>query len=199
VFVKICGLTSRAGVEAAIASGADAVGFVFAPSPRQLRPAVAAELCAGLPPSIVRVAVMHHPSPAAWGEVRDVFGPDWVQTDAADFAALELPPRCSALPVYRTGQTARLAVLPPRLLLEGAAGGQGARADWSEARALAARGCELILAGGLDPSNVGAAIEQVRPWGVDVSSGVETAPGQKDAGRMRDFVAYARAAEERLG
>jgi phosphoribosylanthranilate isomerase len=197
MFVKICGLTSRAGVEAAVAAGADAVGFVFAPSPRQLTPAAAAKLCAGLPPGVVRVAVMHHPSAAAWAEVHDVFGPDWLQTDAADFAALELPPDCGALPVYRTGQSVPAAELPPRLLLEGGAGGQGVRADWSEARALAV-GRELILAGGLDPSNVAAAIEQVRPWGIDVSSGVETAPGQKDTARVHDFVTRARTAEERL-
>lgn len=196
MFVKICGLTDAAGVTAAVAAGADAVGFVFADSPRRLGAAEAATLCTSLPAGIVRVAVMHHPSAAEWAEVREMFAPDWLQTDADDFAALRLPPDCAALPVLRTGARLPAGELPQRLLLEGAAGGRGARADWGEAAALACDARELILAGGLNPLNVGEAVGTVRPWGVDVSSGVESSPGIKDADKVREFVARARAAEE---
>jgi phosphoribosylanthranilate isomerase len=86
--------------------------------------------------------------------------------------------------------------LPPRLLFEGAVSGSGTTADWDAAAKLAAR-TQLILAGGLDPGNVGAAIRHVRPWGVDVSSGVERRRGEKDAQKIKEFVARARAVEEK--
>ena len=192
--VKICGINSPAAAAAAVEAGADALGFVFAESPREVTPERAAELCASVPSSIARVAVMRHPSAALWGRVLEVFRPDWLQTDAADFAAIELGERCAALPVYRNGG-ARPSALPPRLLFEGAASGSGQTADWDEARELA-RSCELILAGGLTPDNVAAAIEAVRPFGVDVSSGVERRRGEKDPGKIKEFVARVRAIEE---
>ena len=199
MFVKICGLTTLDAVEAAVAAGANAVGFVFAPSPREVTPERAVELCAGVPASVKRVAVMRHPSAALVQSVLEVFAPDWLQTDAGDFAAIALPPSCAALPVLRTGvQPTTLATdrAPARVLLEGAAGGQGLLADWSEARDLA-RGRELILAGGLTPANVADAIRAVRPWGVDVSSGVEQPRGKKDPVKIREFVARARAMEDK--
>lgn len=195
MFVKICGLTSLDAVEAAVAAGADAVGFVFAPSPREITPKRAAELCATVPASVMRVAVMRHPSAALVSDVLDVFAPDWLQTDAVDFAALELPPSCAALPVLRSGGSHATEIAPTRVLFEGAAGGSGVRADWNEARELA-HGRELILAGGLDSANVADAIRAVRPWGVDVSSGVERSRGKKDPVKIREFVARVRAMEE---
>jgi phosphoribosylanthranilate isomerase len=83
------------------------------------------------------------------------------------------------------------------VLLEGATSGRGERADWAQARALAAR-CELVLAGGLDPGNVGEAIRAVGPFGVDVSSGVERSHGVKDPVRIREFIRAARAAQRSL-
>ncbi|HEX5046739.1 MAG TPA: phosphoribosylanthranilate isomerase [Gammaproteobacteria bacterium] len=199
MFVKICGLTTLDGVEAAIEAGADAVGFVFAsPSPREVTPERAVELCAGVPARMKRVAVMRHPAAALVERVLGVFAPDWLQTDAADFAAIALPPGCAALPVLRTGADGTALATDPapaRVLLEGRAGGQGLLADWNEARELA-RGRELILAGGLTPANVADAIRAVRPWGVDVSSGVEQPRGKKDPVRIREFVARARAMED---
>ena len=103
--------------------------------------------------------------------------------------------RCRALPVFRNGD-APAAERPPRLLFEGAVSGSGRTADWDEARALA-EASEVILAGGLDAQNVAAAIRAVRPWGVDVSSGVERRRGEKDAGKIKEFVARARALEGR--
>lgn len=192
MFVKICGLTTRDAVQAAVTSGADALGFVFARSVRRLTPEQAAELCRGLPGGIARVAVMRHPTPAEWMAVRDCFGPDWLQTDAEDFAELELHAGCAPLPVYRNGGGP-----PPgggRVLFEGAVSGSGTAADWQEAARIAAT-TELILAGGLDCDNVAEAIHAVAPWGVDVSSGVERAPGLKDPEKIEVFIARARAAE----
>ncbi|HET8697323.1 MAG TPA: phosphoribosylanthranilate isomerase [Gammaproteobacteria bacterium] len=194
MLVKICGLTTLDAVEAAVAAGADAVGFVFARSPREVTPERAAELSAGVPARVKRVAVMRHPAPARVRRVLEVFAPDWLQTDAADLAQIELPPGCAPLPVLRTGSGAT-AGAPARVLFEGLTSGSGRLADWDEARELA-RHRELVLAGGLTPDNVADAIRAVRPWGVDVSSGVEQSPGRKDPVKIREFVARVRAMED---
>jgi phosphoribosylanthranilate isomerase len=194
VWVKICGLTHREAVEAAVAAGADAIGFVFAPSVRRVEPAQALRLCEGVPGRVKRVAVMRHPSPDEWLAVRDGFAPDWLQTDAVDLAQLEIPADMRVLPVYRddNGELAsRSAKLPACLLFEGAHSGTGQRADWSAAARLADR-TRLVLAGGLSPDNVAQALHAVEPWGVDVSSGVEGAPGRKDPVRIAAFVANVR-------
>jgi phosphoribosylanthranilate isomerase len=94
--------------------------------------------------------------------------------------------------VFRDG-AALPVVLPSRLLFEGARSGAGEVADWSQAAALAGR-AELVLGGGLTPGNVAEAIAAVRPFGVDVSSGVESAPGRKDPARILDFISAAREA-----
>jgi phosphoribosylanthranilate isomerase len=190
IWVKICGLTHREAVEAAVAAGADAIGFVFAPSVRRVGPAEAGRLCEGVPDRVKRVAVMRHPSADEWLAVREGFAPDWLQTDAADLAQLAIPADLELLPVYRddNGELgSRSAKLPARLLFEGARSGAGERADWSAASRLAGR-TRLVLAGGLSPDNVAQALEAVDPWGVDVSSGVEEAPGRKDPARIAAFV-----------
>lgn len=192
LFVKICGLRDAAAIEAAVASGADALGFVFAESPRRIAPRTAALLTRDVPATIARFAVTRHPDAEQLDAVFSEFLPDYLQTDAEDLAAIELPDGCRALPVYREG-----CAPPPagqRILFEGAASGTGRPTDWAQARALAQR-CELILAGGLDADNVAAAIAQVRPWGVDVSSGVERRRGIKDPERIRTFIARVRAQE----
>ena len=193
IWVKICGLTSADAVAAAIAAGADAVGFVFhSASPRHLAPAAAAALARAVPRGVLKVAVTRHPTQAEVEAILAGFGPDVLQTDAADFDALELPAALGRLPVLRTG-AAPPATLAARCLYEAADSGRGATADWQAARTLARR-TELVLAGGLTAANVAAAIAAVRPFGVDVSSGVESGPGRKDAGKIRDFIAAARAA-----
>lgn len=198
VFVKICGLSTPRAVAAAVECGADAVGFVFADSPRQVTPRRAAQLCRDVPPVVVRVAVMRHPAPAEWQAVADGFGPDWLQTDAADFAGLAVAENFGRLPVVRDTEALDPATLPADdlLLFEAAASGQGMQADWQRAAALAARR-KLVLAGGLTPDNVGEAIARVRPWGVDVSSGVESRRGVKDTGRIGAFIAAVREAERK--
>jgi phosphoribosylanthranilate isomerase len=190
VFLKICGINSEAAAAAAIEAGADALGFVFAESPREVSPEHARELAAGVPAGVKRVAVLRHPPRALWQRVLDVFEPDWLQTDAEDLAGIDLGSRCVALPVYRDGRAPQSP--PARLLFEGAKSGSGRRADWEQAHVLASR-TQLILAGGLDATNVADAIRRVRPWGVDVSSGVEKRRGEKDPQMIHEFVARVRA------
>lgn len=199
MFIKICGLKSESAVAAAVEAGADALGFVFAESARRVTPQLAKELTRDVPASVARVAVMLHPSCDAWNEVRDVFKPDWLQTDAVDFALLEIPAHIGRLPVYRDKNAADFEqekiAWPDHMLFEGARSGVGLAPNWEHAAQIARKSC-LILAGGLDPQNVREAIISVRPWGVDVSSGVESSPGAKDPGRIAAFVCAAREAEK---
>jgi phosphoribosylanthranilate isomerase len=190
MFVKICGINSEAAAAAALEAGADALGFVFAESPREITPERARALAADVPARVKRVAVLRHPPRALWQRVLEVFAPDWLQTDAEDLAEIELRDGCIALPVYRDGRAPQSP--PARLLFEGAKSGSGRTADWSQASALASR-TRLILAGGLDADNVADAIRRVRPWGVDVSSGVEKRRGEKDPRLIHEFVARVRA------
>jgi phosphoribosylanthranilate isomerase len=196
VFVKICGLSTPRAVEAAISAGADAIGFVFAESPRQVTPKRARDLCSELSPVIVRVAVMRHPSAAHWRAVAEEFEPDWLQTEAADYTGLDVPAQFGRLPVYRDVPALDAATIPTdgMVLFEAAASGRGTRADWQRAAEIAS-GRQLVLAGGLTPENVGEAIATVRPWGVDVSSGVESRRGVKDVARIAAFIDAVRAAE----
>jgi len=191
--VKICGLTDAAAVGAAVEVGADAIGFVFAESVRRISPQDAARLAAGVPSTVRRVAVMRHPRPAEWQAVLAAFRPDVLQTDAADFETLALPGQIECWPVLREGRPVDGMTLPAVFLYEGAASGRGETVDWSRAREFGRRG-RMILAGGLTAGNVGRAIAEAAPWGVDVSSAVESAPGRKDPARIAEFVAAARAA-----
>ena len=96
MFVKICGLNSPEAVEAAVEAGADALGFVFAESPRQVTPEQAKALCAAVPSHVMRVAVMRHPHKDHWERVLEVFEPSWLQSDAEDFRWIKLPPSSHA-------------------------------------------------------------------------------------------------------
>ena len=131
------------------------------------------------------------------------FSPDVLQTDAGDFAALDVPESIECWPVYRQGNTVPDTLFPPpkrvsgTFLYEGAKSGQGQTVDWSRAADIARRGT-MILAGGLGAANVAEAIATVRPFGVDVSSAVESAPGIKDPVLIEEFVKAARAAEKNV-
>lgn len=191
MLVKICGLMSEEAVEAAVSAGADAVGFVFhGPSPRNVMPARAAALSRRLPRGVASVAVTLHPRQADVDRVLAEFRPDVWQSDAADFDALRLPGGIECWRVLRSAEA--VAPGPGRVLFDAAESGAGHRANWTAAAAMA-RHKALILGGGLDAENVGAAIATVRPAGVDVSSGVERAPGVKDPSRIRAFIRAARA------
>jgi phosphoribosylanthranilate isomerase len=193
MWIKICGMTSETAVAAALTAGADAVGFVFSDSVRRVTPQRARELALPARGRARCVAVTRHPAPALVAEILAVFAPDVLQTDAADVAALRLPEALELLPVMRAGEAAP-AQLPGRILFEGPASGSGIPTDWQAARALAAR-TQLVLAGGLTRDNVAAAIRAAKPFGVDVSSGVEERPGVKSPRAIREFVAAVRAAE----
>ena len=197
LWIKICGLRTLEAIDAAASAGADAVGFVFHDnSPRNVAIDDARALQRGVPAGIERVAVFLHPSQALLDAVLAGLEPDWVQTDASDLAGLRVPTGQRVLPVLRSG-AAHAGPLPPRCLFESSSSGAGERADWTAA-ACVARASQLVLAGGLDPSNVGDAVRAVRPFGVDVSSGVESSRGVKDAARIREFIRAARAAEQAL-
>ena len=194
-YIKICGMTDAQAVGAALEAGADAIGFVFAPSVRRVEAATAAELARPARGRVPCIAVTQHPDRAQLTAIFEVFHPDVLQTDVEDFQSIDLPPGVIALPVVR--DAAKAPASPVRILFEGPKSGTGQVADWTAARQLAGAR-ELLLAGGLTPDNVAEAIAQVRPFGVDVSSGVEAQPGRKSPARIADFVTRARAAYARL-
>ena len=196
VFVKICGLKTKDAVRAAVDAGADAVGFVFAESPRRVSVELANALTQDLPDHVARVAVMRHPTQAQWDEVVSEFGPDWLQTDVEDLTSIRRSADTYCMPVYRDTPDLDVASLEreARVLFESADSGVGEAADWERAARLALD-TELMLAGGLDADNVATAIRRVRPWGVDVSSGVEKSRGVKDPDRIAAFVSAVRELE----
>jgi phosphoribosylanthranilate isomerase len=193
-FVKICGVTTTAALDAAVSAGADAIGFVFhAESPRNMSPRRAAALARGLPRGVLCVAVTLQPKQELVDRILEEMTPDVWQSDAADFSSIRIPASIERWPVLR--QWTAGSKRPGRVLFESPSSGSGGRADWSAASVMA-RTSELILGGGLDANNVGRAIAAVRPFGVDVSSGVERAPGVKDAQRIREFVVAARMGQQ---
>ncbi len=190
--VKICGLRHGATVDAAVEAGADAVGFVFAESVRQVTARHAAFIATNVPEHVLRVAVMLHPTADEWDEVLTIFCPDVLQTDARDFQELDVPHEVTRWPVIREGSVAGNGDLPHTFVYEGKTSGLGEAVDWSVAASLAETS-ELILAGGLSRDNVAEAIRQVGPFGVDVSSALETSPGEKDPDLIRAFIDSVRA------
>jgi len=190
MWIKICGLTTPDAIEAAIDADVDAVGFVFAKSVRQVTPEVASRLAAAARGRVRCVAVTRHPTQSDIDEILKGFNPDILQTDAADLRLLKLPAQLECLPVVRDDATHH--ELSGRLLFEGVSSGTGVPCDWTAASRVA-RQTELVLAGGLTPDNVAAAVAAVRPFGVDVSSGVEARPGVKSPARIANFVKAVRA------
>ncbi len=200
--VKICGLTSVDAVEHAVSAGADAIGIVFAASPRQVEPRDGLRLLRAVPEHVFRVAVFRQPDPILLAAICR-FPIDAVQTDASWRG--ELPDGIAWLPAFHDGPSmvgqvqdfaaASDRVLDPRFpiacFVDGPRPGSGQRGDHGRAAA-AARLAPVALAGGLSPDNVAACIERVRPVAVDVSSGVEASPGVKDPARVAAFIAAAR-------
>jgi len=195
--VKICGITDAAGIAAAVAADVDAVGFVFADSPRRVAAPTARRLAGLLPAHVRTVAVFHRPRREEVDAVLAAFAADIVQVEpAAELAGIG-----PLLPVFHDGpglvrEVEAHRALRPRaaVLIEGAGpGGRGTAANREVAAALASAG-PVVFAGGLTPENVADAVARVRPWAVDVSSGVESAPGRKDPVRVRAFVEAARRA-----
>lgn len=190
LWIKICGMTTPEAVAAAVAAGVDAIGFVFAESVRQVTPAKAASLASSVRGRVVCAAVTRHPTQQAIDEIIEIFQPDLLQTDVEDLRGLRLPQQLALLPVFRRWNGDEHPV-HSRLLFEGLTSGSGMPANWVTARQLA-RQSELILAGGLNATNVATAIAAVNPFGVDVSSGVEERPGIKSQAEIARFVSAAR-------
>ena len=199
MFVKICGITTEDDALLAVAMGADAVGFIFAPSPRQIAVKRAYDISRRLPPEILTVGVFRDEHPARVVELVHDAGLKAAQLhgheSAADVAAVAQSIRFVIKAVVAGSHDARHADQfgTGLILLDAPAPGSGKVFDWTLAGDVAL-GPRIILAGGLNPSNVADAIGQVRPWGVDVSSGVESEPGKKDPRLVRSFIAAARAA-----
>jgi phosphoribosylanthranilate isomerase len=200
VRVKICGITRLQDLQAAVTAGADAVGFVFAPESRRALPAAqAAALAAEVPAFIARVGLFMDQE---YDVVAGVL--DRVPLSLLQFHGREAPAFCrrfgrpyiKALGMRSAPDLAQAAAAfadAAALLLDshaqGQAGGTGQVFDWGRVPRL---GRPLVLAGGLTPDNVRAAVQRVRPWGVDVSSGVEDAPGIKNAGKIEAFIREAK-------
>lgn len=196
VYIKICGLTTSEQVAAAIEAGADGIGFVFAPSPRQVNVDRALELLEPVRDRVESVAVMRHPDANEARSTVLEFKPTYLQTDVDDFANLDLPCDVSLLPVYRSNNRLLWEKLSSEktqpILFEGGNSGAGEVADWKVAAQVATTR-NIVLAGGLNAKNVEQALDQVKPWGVDVSSGVESRPGVKDPRDIVRFIEIVRA------
>lgn len=202
--IKICGITRPADALAAAAAGVDAIGLVFyAPSPRYIDPAQAADIVACLPPFITTVGLFVDAPTTEIQQIIHTVGLDLVQLHGQESAAA-----CAAVghpwirairmqPGLDLIHNAREFAAARALLLDayrpGVPGGTGTAFDWSRIPAESAD--KIILAGGLAPDNVAQAVRQVRPYAVDVSGGVESAPGIKDPAKIIDFVAQVRRGE----
>lgn len=215
VWIKICGNTSVEDALLGAEAGADALGFVFAPSPRRVTAERVARIAGALPDSVEKIGVfVDTPFEEIVATVR---GSGLTGAQVHFNASQDLPKRLRdefgpGLRILRVlhyeagaGKLASELSSDPNidaLLIDSrtahAVGGTGLTFDWKSAEKSLTKNPEvshrLVVAGGLSPTNVAEAISTLRPWGVDVVSGVEASPGRKDAGKVRDFIAVARTA-----
>jgi phosphoribosylanthranilate isomerase len=200
LFVKICGITSEADALLCVSFGADAVGFIFAPSSRQVSVQLAGDIAKRLPPEILTVGIFRDEAPqrvvqkvqqAGLGAAQ-LHGHESSQETA--WVRARLPMVIKAFPAGDRTISRFEEFGADYLLIDGDNPGSGEVFDWRLAEGVADRS-RLIVSGGLRPGNVGQAVAHLRPYGVDVDSGVESAPGRKDPLKVRDFVVAARAAE----
>ena len=202
LFVKICGVTNLDDLMCAVESGADAVGVNFFPgSKRYVTPEAAAKLLATIPPTVQRVGVFVDPGK---NEVEEIL--EKVPLDVLQFSGNESPLLLSGYKIkmfkaihvanetsLNSMRTYKVDAFLLDAYSDGEFGGTGKVFDWSIA-AMAKQWGKVILAGGLNPENVAEAVRSVKPYGVDVSSGVEAQPGKKDHNKIRDFILRAREA-----
>ena len=198
MFVKICGITNEDDALLSVAMGADAVGFIFAPSTRQVAPQKVYDISRRLPPEILTVGVFRNEHPSRVIEIAHKAGLKAIQLHGR-----ETPDQTKEIAGHFRWVIKAFASddenLPhadrygtDMLLLDAPSPGSGKVFDWSVAGD-APDSMKLILAGGLTPENVGNAVEEVRPWGVDVASGVEKEPGRKDPMKVKRFIENAKA------
>jgi len=199
IFVKICGITSEADALLAVGMGASAVGFVFAPSPRQMAPTAVADIVKRLPYETVTVGVFRDESPRRVVEIAGQIGLRAVQLHGLESAedtrwvAERVNWTIKAFPAGHRYIERFLKYGAQTLLIDGANPGAGDLFDWRLAEGVVDPG-RLMVAGGLRPENVAKAIAHLHPWGVDVASGVESSVGVKDPAKVREFVMAAREA-----
>ena len=199
MFVKICGITNEDDALLAVALGADAVGFVFAPSVRQIAVQKVYDITRRLPPDILTVGVFRDEHPKRVVEMTQSAGLRAAQLhghespDDVAFVSQHIRTVIKAVTAGTVDATRANIFGTSMVLVDAPAPGSGKMFDWSLAGELP-EGLNVILAGGLNPENVGAGIAQVRPFGVDVSSGVEASPGRKDPILMKRFIESARLA-----
>jgi phosphoribosylanthranilate isomerase len=199
IFVKICGVTTEVDALLAVGMGASAVGFVFAPSPRQMAPGAVADIVKRIPHETMTVGVFRDEAPARVVEIANQVGLRAVQLHGMESAedtrwiAERVGLTIKAFPVGHRRIDHFGEYGAQLLMIDGANPGSGELFDWRLAEGVIDPG-RLIVAGGLRPENVGAAIVHLQPWGVDVCSGVEASPGVKDPRKVREFIAAAREA-----
>jgi len=203
--IKICGITNLEDAQVAVAAGADALGFVFyEKSPRNITPQKAAAIIAQLPPFIQTIGLFVDEDEARVNWTADFCGLDLVQLHGDEPPEYCLDIRRRVIKAFRVKDGGSLGMIGTYqvagYLLDAwspdAPGGTGLTFDWSLARRVAGAK-PIILAGGLSPENVAVAIAAVSPYAVDVSSGVEAAPGKKDHQKVQAFIAAVRTANER--
>jgi len=197
VFVKICGTTTEEDALLAVAMGADAVGFIFAPSPRQVSPGHVRDIARRLPPEVLTVGVFRNELPDRVVELVNSTGLNGAQLhgretpEQAQFVKERVPVVFQAFvagdPAIQRARDYNV----DAILLDSPSPGSGQVFDWRLADGVP-DGVRLLMAGGLNPENVAEAITSVRPWGVDVVTGVEARPGHKDAVKVREFIANAK-------
>ena len=199
MFVKICGITNEDDALLAVAMGADAVGFVFAPSPRQIAIQQAYDITRRLPPEVLTVGVFRDEHPKrvvdlvnrSGVKAAQLHGNENAEVVAAVARSVKWVIKAYPAGSAKVAEAHRLAT--DLILLDATSPGSGHVFDWTLAGEVP-EGVRMILAGGLDPDNVTDAVKAVEPWGVDVASGVERSPGKKDALKVKRFVERAKAA-----
>lgn len=207
-WVKLCGITSLEDALTAVESGANALGFVFySKSKRKVDAATVKQIVAELPKSVEKIGVFVEESPAAMEQVAGEAGLTGIQLHLTSMrASPQLTSRVNylAIPATLAEQAAQLQkdIAIKAIFIDSGTpsdpGGTGKVFDWEKAGAILAALRErfkIVVAGGLTPSNVGDAIRILRPWGVDVSSGVESSPGKKDPAKIQAFIQAVRQTE----
>ncbi|HEY2429117.1 MAG TPA: phosphoribosylanthranilate isomerase [Acidimicrobiales bacterium] len=197
-FVKICGITSEEDALLAVAMGADAIGFILAPSPRQVRPGLVADIVKRLPPEILTIGVFRDESATRVAEVVNATGLVGAQLHGREPPSVVKQVAQSvrfvtkAFPAGSPAVRDALSYGADCILVDAPNPGSGRLFDWSLTGEVPG-GVRLMLAGGLTPENVADAVRAVQPWAVDVATGVEGPTGRKDAVKLRAFVANAKA------
>lgn len=203
MWVKIEGITTEDDALLAIAMGADALGFVFAPSKRQITVSAAADIAKRLPNDIMTMGVFVDETPEKVVETVHRAGLRGAQLHGHEspeqtwWVGERIPFVVKAFVAGDRGVADASSYRASAILLDAPSPGSGKVFDWRLADGVPDK-TRLVIAGGLDPDNVAAAIEATRPWGVDVATGVESEPGRKDPRKVRAFIANARAAFERF-